>query len=85
MFEGLLGGGEVVGALSKNVNQDFGMPVINYYYMVPYGLDEGHLLCSSSCVPYRNTIASSPPGERIFIFFEKIRFASQKLNFSILP
>jgi hypothetical protein len=33
---------------------------------------------------YRNTIAGSPPGERIFIFFEKIRFASQKLNFSIL-
>jgi hypothetical protein len=32
---------------------------------------------------YRNTIAGSPPGERIFIFFEKIRFASQKLNFSI--
>jgi hypothetical protein len=31
---------------------------------------------------YRNTIAGSP-GERIFIYFEKIRFASQKLNFSI--
>jgi hypothetical protein len=25
---------------------------------------------------YRNTIAGSPPGERIFISFEKIRFAS---------
>jgi hypothetical protein len=34
-------------------------------------------------VEYRNTIAGSPPGERIFIVFEKIRFASQKLNFSI--
>jgi hypothetical protein len=32
---------------------------------------------------YRNTIAGSPPGKRIFVFFEKIRFASQKLNFSI--
>jgi hypothetical protein len=31
---------------------------------------------------YRNTIAGLPPGERIFIFFEKIRFASQKQNFS---
>ena len=30
---------------------------------------------------YRDTIAGSPPGERI-IFFEKIRYASQKLNFS---
>jgi hypothetical protein len=85
MFEGLLGEGEVVGALSKNVNQDFGMPVINYHYMLPYGLDEGHLLCSSSCVPYRNTIASSPPGERIFICFGKKMFAFQKLNFSNLP
>jgi len=27
---------------------------------------------------YRNTIAGLPPSERIFIFFEKIRFASQK-------
>jgi hypothetical protein len=33
---------------------------------------------------YRNTIAGSPPDERIFNFFEKIRFASQKLNSSIL-
>jgi hypothetical protein len=32
---------------------------------------------------YRNTIAGSPPSERIFIYFQKIRFASQKLNFSI--
>ena len=32
---------------------------------------------------YRNIIAGSPPGKRIYIFFEKIRFASQKLNFSI--
>jgi hypothetical protein len=32
---------------------------------------------------YCNTIANSPPGEQIFIFLEKIRFASQKLNFSI--
>jgi hypothetical protein len=30
---------------------------------------------------YRNTIAGSPLGERIFIFFGKMRFASQKLNF----
>jgi hypothetical protein len=30
---------------------------------------------------YRNTIGCSPPGERI-LFFEKIRFVSQKLNFS---
>jgi hypothetical protein len=29
---------------------------------------------------YRNTIAGSPPGERIFIYFEKIRFASQKFE-----
>ena len=33
---------------------------------------------------YRNTIAGLPLGEQIFIFFEKIRLASQKLNFSIL-
>ena len=32
---------------------------------------------------YRNTIAGLSHGERIFNFFEKIRFASQKLNFSI--
>jgi hypothetical protein len=32
---------------------------------------------------YRNTIAGSPPGKRIFMYFEKKRFASQKLNFSI--
>jgi hypothetical protein len=32
---------------------------------------------------HRNTIAGSPPGKRIFIYFEKKRFASQKLNFSI--
>jgi hypothetical protein len=31
---------------------------------------------------YRNTIAGSPPGEQIFIYLKKIRFASQKLNFS---
>ena len=30
---------------------------------------------------YRNTIASSSPGERIFNYFEKIRFASQKIEF----
>ena len=30
--------------------------------------------------PYRNTIVGSPLGEQIFIFFEKIRFASQKLS-----
>lgn len=52
MFEGLLGEGKVVGALNKNVNQDFGIPVIDRHCMVPYGLDEGHLLSSSSCVPY---------------------------------
>jgi hypothetical protein len=34
-------------------------------------------------VDYRNTIAGSPPGEQILIYFEKIRLASQKLNFSI--
>jgi hypothetical protein len=33
---------------------------------------------------YRNTIAGLPLGERIFTFFEKKSFASQKLNFSIL-
>jgi hypothetical protein len=32
---------------------------------------------------YRNTIAGLPPSEQIFIFFEKIRSASQKPNFSI--
>ena len=32
---------------------------------------------------HRNTIAGSPLGKRIFIYFEKKRFASQKLNFSI--
>ena len=32
---------------------------------------------------YRNIIASSSPREQILFFFEKIRFASQKLNFSI--
>jgi hypothetical protein len=32
---------------------------------------------------YRNTTAVLPPGERIFILFEKIRFTSQKLNFLI--
>jgi hypothetical protein len=31
---------------------------------------------------YRKTIAVTPLGERIYLFFEKIRFASQKLNFS---
>jgi hypothetical protein len=31
---------------------------------------------------YRNTIAGSPPGKQI-TYFEKIMFASQKLNFSI--
>jgi len=36
-----------------------------------------------SLYEYRYTIASSPPEERIFFFFEKLRFASQKLNFSI--
>ena len=30
---------------------------------------------------YRNTIAGSSPGERIIIFFDKIRFASQKTEF----
>ena len=52
MFEGLLGEGEVVGTLSRNVNQDFGMPFIDRHCLVPYGLDEGHLLSSSSCVKY---------------------------------
>ena len=33
--------------------------------------------------PYRKTIAGSPPHERIYFFFEKIKFASQKLNLSI--
>jgi hypothetical protein len=37
---------------------------------------------SSRHVRYRNTIACLPPGEQIFVFFEKIRFAYQKLNFS---
>ena len=32
---------------------------------------------------YGNTIAGSPLDKRIFIYFEKIRFASQKLNFLI--
>ena len=32
-------------------------------------------------IEYRNTIASSSPRERIFIYFEKIRFASQKIEF----
>ena len=32
---------------------------------------------------YRNIIAGSPPGEQISIYFENIRFASQKLKFSI--
>jgi hypothetical protein len=32
---------------------------------------------------YRNTIAGSSHDERIFIYFEKIRFVSQKHNFSI--
>jgi hypothetical protein len=36
----------------------------------------------ANAITYRNTIAGSPPGERIFIFLEKIRFAFQKLNFS---
>ena len=31
---------------------------------------------------YRNTIASLSLREQIFIIIEKIRFASQKLNFS---
>ena len=30
---------------------------------------------------YRNTIAGSSPGERIFIYFEKIKLASQKIEF----
>ena len=30
---------------------------------------------------YRNTIAGSSPAERILIYFEKIRFASQKIEF----
>ena len=30
---------------------------------------------------YRNTIAGSSPGKRIFIYFEKTRFASQKTKF----
>ena len=30
---------------------------------------------------YRNTIAGSSPGERIFIYFGKIRFASLKTEF----
>ena len=30
---------------------------------------------------YRNTIVGSSLGERIFIYFEKIRFASQKTKF----
>jgi hypothetical protein len=34
-------------------------------------------------VKYRNIIASSSLGKRILIFFEKIRFASQKLIYSI--
>ena len=30
---------------------------------------------------YRNTIAGSPPSERIFIYLGKTRFASQKTEF----
>ena len=30
---------------------------------------------------YRDTIACSSHGEQIFIYFEKIRFASQKIEF----
>ena len=30
---------------------------------------------------YHNTIAGSSPSERIFIYFEQIRFASQKIEF----
>ena len=30
---------------------------------------------------YRNAIACSSPGERIFIYFEKIRFFSQRTEF----
>ena len=40
--------------------------------------------CSIFRALYHNTIAGSPLGERIFHFFEKIRFTSQKLNFSNL-
>ena len=32
-------------------------------------------------VVYRNTIAGSSPSERIFIFFETIRFAFQEIEF----
>jgi hypothetical protein len=31
---------------------------------------------------YYNTIAGSPPGKQLFIYFEKRRYTSQKLNFS---
>ena len=41
-------------------------------------------LCRLICATrYRNTIAGSPPGEWIFIYFRKIRLAFSKLNFSI--
>ena len=38
-------------------------------------------IMASIWICYRKTIACLPPGEQIYIFFEKIRFASQKLNF----
>ena len=34
-----------------------------------------------ACLHYRNTIVGSSPGERIFIYFDEIRFASQKIEF----
>ena len=51
MFESLLGKRKAIGALSENVDRNFGMPFIDRHYMVPNGPNEGCILTVPPLVP----------------------------------
>ena len=60
--------------LGRPLDTPFGL--ITWFWRC-LGMAFGHFFWAH----YRNTIAGSSPWKRIFIFFEKIRFASQKTEF----
>lgn len=62
MFEGLLGEGEVVGALSRDVDQNLGMPFNDHHSKVPHGPNEGRPITNfiDACLPKLVGIREKP-------------------------
>ena len=56
-----------------------GRPLVTFFWALTNSWSKALGLC----VKYRSTIAGLCTYKRIFIYFEKIRFASQKMNISI--